>query len=298
MTMTSCLKLVGLDRPRIGVASLSKRACRLLLGLGVMSYEATTRAIDAFTDHVRFEQMGTQLLARLGMDVRPIGGSGDRGRDAVAGLYRAEGGEPLAVTISLNGRWAAKIKADLKRIAESGFRPDVISITNRPTSEAPRATLQKQAHESHKINLTINDRRWLVTQLHRRDNLDLRSDFLNLAPPRPRVFLDLSEYESLLDRRGLLSSHFFGRQLELDELERLLSVEGRAVILEADGGVGKTRLAYELARSGRSATQWFFIDADMPFDLDYLAEVEAGYEATVLIDDAHRRPDLRQLLAA
>jgi hypothetical protein len=264
-----------------------------------MSYEATTRAVEALTDHVRFEDLGTQLLARLGIDVRPLGGSGDRGRDAVAGLYRAEGGEPLAVTISLKGAWAPKIAADLKRIIDNGFRPvDVISITNRRTSESARGKLQKQAHRQHKIQLTINDRRWLVTQLHRRDNLDLRSDFLNLAPPRPRVFLDLSEYENLLERRRLLSSHFSGRQEELDELERLLSVEGRAVILEADGGLGKTRLAYELARSGRSATQWFFIDADMPFDLDYLAEVEAGYEATVLIDDAHRRPDLPQLLAA
>jgi hypothetical protein len=264
-----------------------------------MSYDATRRAVEGFTDHVRFEQLGTQLLARLGVDVRPIGGSGDRGRDAVAGLYRALGGEPLAVTVSLNSRWGPKITADLKRLTDSGFQPaDVISITNRPTSEAARAKLQAAADRDHGINLTINDRGWLVTQLHRRDNLDLRSDFLNLAPPRPRVFLDLSEYENLLERRGLLESHFGGRQEELNELERLLGEEGRTVILEADGGVGKTRLAYELARSGRSTTPWFFIDGDMAFDLDYLAELEAGYDATVLVDDAHRRSDLRQLLVA
>lgn len=231
--------------------------------------------------------------------MRPIGGSGDRGRDAVAGLYRANRGEPLAVTISLNSRWGPKISADLKRLTDSGFQPtDVISITNRPTTEAARAKLQSAANRDHGINLTINDRGWLVMQLHRRDNLDLRSDFLNLAPSRPQVFLDLSEYENLLERRGLLESHFGGRQEQLDELERLLNVEGQAVVLEADGGVGKTRLAYELARSGRSATPWFFLDGDMPFDLDHLAELGAGYDATLLVDDAHRRSDLRQLLAA
>src|SRR5207237_6589779 len=111
-------------------------------------------------------------------------------------------------------------------------------------------------------------------------------------PPRPSFFLDLAEYEQLLERRRLLSSHFSGRQEEMDELERLLEVEGKAVILEAAGGFGKTRLAYELARSGRSATPWFFVDADSAFVIDYIAEIESGYEATVLIDDAHRRTHL------
>jgi hypothetical protein len=81
----------------------------------------------------------TILLARTGINVRPLGGPGDRARDAVAGLYRAEGGEPLAVTISLNQRWQAKIRADLGRVHDFGFRPEtVISVTNRPTGQQHR----------------------------------------------------------------------------------------------------------------------------------------------------------------
>jgi HJR/Mrr/RecB family endonuclease len=110
-----------------------------------MSYEAIAQALDAYTDHTRFEALTTQLLARLGIDLRPTGGSGDKGRDAVAGLYEAEGGEPLAVTISLERTWAAKIARDIDRITASGFRPnDVISVTNRPTSEATRSKLQTE----------------------------------------------------------------------------------------------------------------------------------------------------------
>jgi hypothetical protein len=61
------------------------------------------------------------------------------------------------------------------------------------------------------------------------------------------------------------------------------------VIVDAVGDYRKMRLAFEHARSGCSATQWFFVDRGIDFDFDYLAETEAGYEATVLIDDAGRR---------
>jgi hypothetical protein len=114
---------------------------------------------------------------------------------------------------------------------------------------------------------------------------------------RPRFFLDLSEFEKLLEKRGLLVAPFAGRREELDEVERLLADQGRAVIIEAPGGFGKTRLAVELARSGRS-TPWFFVEYGLAFQTDYLTEAETGYDVTVLIDDAHRRTDLDQLLRA
>jgi hypothetical protein len=263
-----------------------------------MSYDDTARALEAFTDHVRFERLVIELLARHGHDVRPLGGSGDKGRDAVTGLYRAHGGEALAVTISLKAAWAGKITSDINRIVKNGFQPDdVISVTNRSTSETKRSELHKKAADDHKISLTINDVRWLIPQLHRRENLDLRGEYLHLPPPRPSFLKDVGEYEQVLERRRLISSQFTGRREEMDELERLLMIEGRSVILEAPGGVGKTRLAYQLAQSGRSDARWFFVDADNRFSIDYVAETEAGYEAAVLIDDAHRRDDLAELLA-
>jgi hypothetical protein len=228
-----------------------------------------------------------------------LGGPSDRGRDAVVGLYRDHGGEPLAVTISLNKDWKPKIRADLKRIHDHGFQPEkVIAVTNAVAGPKAQEELQAQVERQYRIDLTIYERRWLVTQLHRRDNLDLLGEYLQLPPPRPRFFLDLSEFEKLLAGRGLLAAAFAGRGEELDELERVLTKEGRSAILEAQGGYGKTRLALELARSGRSATPWFFVDYGLPFEADYLAEVEAGYDVTVLVDDAHRRTDLDRLLRA
>jgi hypothetical protein len=264
-----------------------------------VSYEETGRRVDALTDHQAFERLVTILLARTGLDVRPLGGSGDLGRDAVVGLYRSEAGEDLAITISLNASWAAKIRSDLERIHNQGLAPStVISVTNRAASPRSQIALQRTVKKAHGVDLTIYDRRWLVTQMHLRENLDLRAEYLNLSAPRPRFFLDVGEFEELLQRRGMLAAPFGGRAEDMDELERLLEEDRRAVIVEADGGYGKTRLAFELARSGRSATQWFFVDRGLDFDLEYLAETEAGYEATVLIDDAHRRGDLEQLLRA
>ncbi len=264
-----------------------------------MSYEETGRRVDALTDHQGLERLVTILLGRTGLNVRPIGGSGDLGRDAVVGLYRSDAGEDLAITISLNANWAAKIRSDLERIHSEGLRPSaVISVTNRAASPRAQSDLQRKVKKAYGVDLTIYDRRWLITQMHLRDNLDLRGEFLNLSAPRPRFFLDIGEFEDLLERRGMLAAPFEGRADEMDVLERLLVEDRRAVILEADGGYGKTRLAYELARSGRSATQWFFVDRGLDFDLEYLAETEAGYEATVLIDDAHRRDDLEQVLRA
>lgn len=264
-----------------------------------MSYDETGRRVDALTDHQAFERLVTILLARTGLNVRPLGGSGDLGRDAVVGLYRSEAGEDLAITISLNAHWAAKIKSDLERIHSQGLTPStVISVTNRAAGVKAQSDLQRNVKKAYGVDLTIYDRRWLVTQMHLRENLDLRAEFLNLSAPRPRFFLDIGEFEELLQRRGMLAAPFEGRAEGMDELERLLVEDRRAVIVEADGGYGKTRLAFELARSGRSATQWFFVDRGLDFDLEYLAETEAGYEATVLIDDAHRRGDLEQLLRA
>jgi hypothetical protein len=40
----------------------------------------------------------------------------------------------------------------------------------------------------------------------------------------------------------------------------------------------------------------FFVPYDLPFEASYLAEAEAGDDVTVLVDDAHRRTDLDQLL--
>ena len=260
-----------------------------------MRYGDTSRALENLTDDRGFEKLGTLLLSRTGINVRPVGGSGDRGRDALVGLFRGDG-EDTAAAISLQEDWPAKLRADLRRMASHGLRHEaVIFITNRSASPTRQKELQEWATEAHGVDLTVLDQRWLVARLYRRENLDLRREFLGLEPPRPHLFLDLGEYEDLLAGRQLLDAQRAGREVEMSSLERRLA-EGNSVVLEAPGGFGKTRLVFELASSGESATPWFFVDAGLPFDLDFVAEAEDGYEVTVFVDDAHRRTDLGALL--
>lgn len=263
-----------------------------------MRYGDTSRALEDFTDDRAFEKLATILLSRTGMNLRPLGGPGDRGRDAVAGLYRSEGGEEVAIAISLEERWPAKVRADLARITGHGLKPaSTVFVTNRRASPGKQTELQQWARTSHGIDLTVHDQRWLVARLYLRENLDVLREFLGLEPPRPHFFLDLTEYEELLAQRHLLDSHFEGRRAELQALERQLD-EANAVVLEAPGGFGKSRLVFELAASGESATPWFFVDAGLPFEVGQVAEAGEGYEVTIFVDDAHRRPDLETLLHA
>jgi hypothetical protein len=157
------------------------------------------------------------LLARTGLNVRPVGGSGDRGRDAVVGLYRADAGEDFAITISLNASWSAKIVAGLKRIHGQGFKPrTVVAVTSRPASASTQIAVQQRVKKLYGVDLRIYDRRWLITQMHLRKNLDLRGEFLNLPAPRPRFFLDVGEFEQLLQRRGMLAAPCEGRTEDME----------------------------------------------------------------------------------
>ena len=113
------------------------------------------------------------------MNLRHLGGSGDRGRDAVAGLYKSKGGEALAVAVSLEQDWAGKVRADLRRIKRNGLEPrSVVFVTNRKASPTKQTELQQWATKEHGVNLTIQDQRWLVTRLYLRENLDVRREFL------------------------------------------------------------------------------------------------------------------------
>src|SRR5437868_6001958 len=119
-----------------------------------MSFNQTAFALEEMTDHVRFERMMSTLLAREDPRVRPLGETGDRGRDAVGGLFRYGEGEELICTYSLEDDWEAKIRRELKHIAEEGWKPkEIIAATSQTTTRAREDKLQEEAGEAG-IDLT------------------------------------------------------------------------------------------------------------------------------------------------
>ena len=262
-----------------------------------MRFDETKDALDRYRDDERFEELASRLLAQDVPLVRPLGGRGDRARDAVGGLYRLGTGEELVVMYSLRRDWDAKIAQELLRIRKFAWDPEnVIAVTNRALDRDKERMLQEKA-EAKGWALTIHGQEWLAIKLHLRDNLDLRTEYLGLARPEPELFMLAQDFGLLLSGRGQLPVSLTGRERDLQAGFDRLSVAGANLEVEADGGLGKTRLAYEMSQRERLRRRWFFVPEGLPFHPSRLSDLESGDAIVVVIDDAHRRPDLRALMA-
>jgi hypothetical protein len=271
---------------------LQKEEGGQFLGAGA-DLRATAAALEAFTDAPGFERLVQALIGDLEPAAIPLGGSGDRGRDA------ANVDSSTIFTISLAQQWQRKVRSDLARIAESGFSPRrVFAVTNRRTA---RRSVEKLAAEAAKsgIELTVLDQSWLVAKLSEPRHQDLREVYLGLAPPRNPAFLDANEYRMLLDGRPHLAGmtvSFVGRDRELQRAKDSLESDG-VVLLCGGGGMGKTRLALRLAESDDG--EWRFIDADMQAGPEAIpGELPVSSRLVIVIDNAHNRGDLRSLVSA
>jgi hypothetical protein len=262
---------------------------------GGSRYAQILTALGRMTDATRFEDLANILLAETISDLRPTQRPGDRGRDAVAGEILGEAGEELVVTISLRKDWADKIAVDMKGLAENGLKPKrVYAVTNRLADERRLGTLRKKADE-YGWGLTVRDARWLATQLAQPNRADLCRDFLGIVAPTPGLFLDVDEYEHLLDQASRTDRpSFVGREDEIARLATALA-DNEPVILKAAGGLGKSRLLSEAAHRDERH-RWLFLREGMDFNRDDLADTGTG-AIVLVIDDAHRRPDRRALLA-
>jgi predicted ATPase len=96
---------------------------------------------------------------------------------------------------------------------------------------------------------------------------------------------------------------FFGRRRELDDLLRLLGADAPVVTISGPGGVGKTRLAIEVARQAAPlfADGAFFVSlastsaADVPLALAETLEVDEQSGASI-VDSLHRHLRSRSML--
>lgn len=263
---------------------------------GVQGAQADQRAVvtalESFTDHIGFEELVYALIGDIDPSAVPLGGPGDRGRDA------ATIDSSSIFTISLERQWKRKVESDLAKIEKHGFAPDkVYSVTNRRISRRT-ATALVEKFVSKGTDLTILDQKWLVAKLNEPRYLHLRSGILNIAPPRSRAFLTPQEYRDLLDGRPHLAGltvEFKGRESECRRAAELLKQE-RVLLLSGAGGYGKTRLALELAK--KDAGEWRFIDASMQFTPESISELPVSQRLVVVIDNAHRRENLGVLLNA
>jgi hypothetical protein len=255
-------------------------------------HAATAGQLELLSDHRAFELAAVSLLQDLDPSLRHTGGSGDRAQDAVGGL-RSDRDDSLVVMISLEAKWTQKIRREFERVARNDTSPsEVWAVTNRRTTPRSREALGKEA-AAHGWRLRIFDQAWLASRLIRPEHLSLREQLLGLAPPQPPAFLESAEYRTLLARRRRLWPEFIGREDALLELQDKLE-HSSCVILAGSGGVGKTRLALELSR--RHPERWVFIDDHAMLDPQAINDIAGSEDLVAVIDNAHRRTDLRELI--
>lgn len=262
----------------------------------VSAWDATESALEAMTSGEDFERLVQVLLGDIDSAIRPLGGVGDRARDAVADLA---GGDGSVYSISLEREWTRKIRREVARILDFGYRPAfVYAVTNRRTTRAAERKLEDWAR-ARGITLRVLGQRWLVVKLLHPSYLELRREMLHLTPPRPNVFLDPRAYRELLNGRpanqGLDIPRVGGPSIPETVRARLRDRPG--VVLYGSGGIGKTRLVLDLADQAPAGEQWRFLDDLTPIRDDALGELGSGYELVVVIDNAHRRRDLAEVLA-
>jgi len=255
--------------------------------------EATEHALTEMTDAARFEPLALICLQDLDPSLRPTGGPGDRQRDAVGGPLFED--EKSVMTISLEETWAQKVVSDLKGLVAKPPTPErVVAVTNRKTGARRRNELERDAPDDFGVRLRVVDRSFIALRLLRRDLLPYREQFLGLPMPAPPVALERESYERNLASVGSTVDVLYGREVELTRLLKHLE-EGGTCALEGPGGVGKTRLALEAA--SRVSARMLFVDDRSQLTATVLPAELAGADHLVLVvDNAHRRDDLRELV--
>ena len=92
---------------------------------------------------------------------------------------------------------------------------------------------------------------------------------------------------------------FFGREEILAQIQTFLESDKRILILSGRGGVGKSKILYELTKTHAShegATQLVFLREGVTIPEDSLRQLPARRQTVVVVDDAHRSSDLGVLL--
>ena len=94
--------------------------------------------LEQNTDYAAFETFCVDLMASAGFaGIEPIGGTGDRGRDAVwSGRH---GDSPVVFAFSSRADWDRKLYEDCKRIQECGHRvAKLVFVSSRPAQAQAR----------------------------------------------------------------------------------------------------------------------------------------------------------------
>ena len=265
-------------------------------------YDTARAALQALTDDELLERVAVKVLRTRFSDLRITGPSGDLNRDAFGRPLFGEH-DKIVLLVSCEARWTVKLKRDLSEYAPypaDARPPRAIFVTNRSTKQSTQKDYKKWSRDELGIELEVVDLNELALELES-DALYRVAEFdLGVRPRAPRVLQPVADFrerqESLLPGAA---APLVGRDREIRALRDALarahgSGSVRVAVVEGPAGVGKTRLAVDAAH----ATATTLVAAPgTAVRADSLADAPLDAPSIVVVDDAHRSPDLSGLAA-
>ncbi|MFF5488777.1 hypothetical protein [Streptomyces virginiae] len=262
-----------------------------------MLYETAQGALEQLTDDGVLERVALWVLRERYPNLRPTSATGDTGLDGYSRpLF--EDGIDVALWVSLQNTWPAKLTIELKKHKKHGRTAPAVFVTNRSTNEIKKGQERDRAKTEFGVDLEIVDLAELVTELESDGLRWVAEAELGVRPRQPRA---LSTAQMYLER---LSSTVPGMTAELHgtaEIQDRLRIElgaaspaTRIVVVEGPGGSGKTRLAIETARSVATT---LVVPSGAPLTTEAFSEVGLDSPLILVVDDAHRSESLSAVAA-
>lgn len=284
---------------------MSRRIRHAWQATGGSVYDTARAALQALTDDELLERVAVKVLRARFPELRITDPSGDLNRDAFGRPFFGEH-DKVVLLVSCEARWTGetgKLKRDLAKYGErpAHERPGkAIFVTNRSTKQTTHGTYKTWSRDTLGIELEIVDLNELA--------LDLESDALyrvaeydlGVRPRKPRVLQPVAVFRD--GQKVLLpgaDAPLVGRDREMQTMrdafaQALQPGAPRIIVIEGPAGVGKTRLAVDAAHA--TATT-LVARTGTAVSADSLVDVPLDASSIVVVDDAHRSPDLSGIAA-
>lgn len=122
-----------------------------------MSADPIIYCLETLTDYRQFERLCSDIMAGSGYPtIEPIGGTGDRGRDALH--HSQDGSHKTVFAYTVRGDWRVKLHSDCKRIAEEKHEPDtVMYVCTRSLSGDDRDKERAWVKQTYGWDLEVYD---------------------------------------------------------------------------------------------------------------------------------------------
>ncbi|WP_338641822.1 hypothetical protein [Burkholderia pyrrocinia] len=130
-----------------------------------MSADPITYCLECISDYRDFERLSSAILAGLEyLEIDPLGGTGDEGRDAV---IRSDGqGRKISFAYTVRSDWRAKLRSDCKRVHDTGHAPDVfVFVCTEALSASDKDFAHQFVNDTYGWSLDLFDLERLRVQL-------------------------------------------------------------------------------------------------------------------------------------